>query len=83
MHFFDNVFLVDENKAVKTELLLAGGGEVVFVALVDDFVPELAHVADANLDKSDGGAFVEGELFGLFWGLLFQLGLLLLGRLIY
>ena len=83
MHFFDDIFLIDEHKTVETELFLTGSCQVVLVTLVDDLISELAHVTDSDLDKSDGGSFVEGELSQLFGNLLLQLGLLLLGWLIY
>ena len=83
MHFFDDIFFVDEDETVKTELLFAGSGEVVFMALVDDFVSELAHVADSDSGEGDGGRFVEGQLSDFFGNLFLQLRLLLLGWLIY
>ena len=62
MHFFDDVFLVNEDKTIETELLFTRSGKVVLMALVYDFISELAHVADPNSNKGDGGRFVEGEL---------------------
>ena len=83
MHFFDDVFLVDEDKTVETKLLFTGGGEVVFMALINDFISEFAHVADAHSNKGDGGGFVERQLLNFARYLLFHLRLLLLGWLIY
>lgn len=53
------------------------------MALVNDFVPEFAHVADSHSDESDCRTFMEGELFESFRNLLLELRLLLLGWLIY
>ena len=83
MHFFDDIFFVDEDKTVKAELLFTGSGEVVFMALVDNFVSELAHVADSDSGEGDGGRFVERQLSDFFGNLFLQLRLLLLGWLIY
>jgi hypothetical protein len=59
LHFFNDVFLVDEHKAVETELLFTGGGEVVLVALINNFIPELTHVADTHSHKGNGRRFVK------------------------
>lgn len=83
LHFFDDIFFVDEDETVEAELLFARGSQVVFMALVDDFVSELAHVTDTDSDKGDGRRFVEGKLSDFFGDLLLKLRLLLLGWLIY
>lgn len=83
LHFFNDVFLVDEHKAVETELLLTGGRQVVLVTLINDFIPELAHVANTHSHKGNGRRFVERQLLNFSGYLLFHLRLLLLGWLIY
>ncbi len=84
LHFFDDIFLINQNKTVQTKLLFTGGSEVIFMTLVDDFVSELAHVTNADLNKGDGGIFVKWKLSHFFRDLLLEMvGLLLLVRLIY
>lgn len=66
MQFLDDIFFINEHQTVKAELFFARCGQIVFVALVNDFISELAHVADSYLHKSDGGTFVKGKLLMFF-----------------
>lgn len=73
-----DIFLVDQHQAVQAELLLAGGGLVVSVALVSDLVPTLAHVAMPYLHERNRGVLVEGCLLADLLGLRLLAGLGLL-----
>jgi hypothetical protein len=83
LHFFNDIFFVNKDETVETELLFTGSCEVVFMALVDDFVSELAHMTDSNSGEGNGRRFMEGQLPDFFGNQFLQLRLLLLGWLIY
>lgn len=62
LQVLNDIFFVDQDQTIQTELFLTRGSLIVFMTLINNFAPGFTHMTMAYFDERNRGVFKERKL---------------------